>query len=85
MSDVQHPMSSSLPDGAAKAADPKSCGAPCGSPVTTAACEAQQRLTEAANQALQTVRKYPVETAVLAVGAGVLVWWLISRRHGSSA
>jgi ElaB/YqjD/DUF883 family membrane-anchored ribosome-binding protein len=75
-------------DFAAKAGEAKdaigSCYASAPAAVKSAACDAKQRLTEAGSQALQTVRRYPVETAVIALGAGVLVWWLMTRRSGST-
>ncbi len=30
---------------------------------------------------VETVKKYPVQTALVAVGAGLLTWWLLSRRE----
>lgn len=31
-------------------------------------------------QAMEVVRKHPVETALIAVAAGVATWWLITRK-----
>ena len=89
MHDAQIPTTDPVADFTSKAADAKdaigSCYDAAPAAAKSAACEAKKRLAEAGSQALQTVRKYPVETAILAIGAGALVWWLMSRRSGSSS
>ena len=42
--------------------------------------DAKERAMAVGKQLVDTVRKHPVPTAVAAVGAGLLVWWLLSRR-----
>jgi hypothetical protein len=33
-----------------------------------------------ANRVVDTVRTYPLQVAAAAVGAGLITWWLLSRR-----
>lgn len=47
-------------------------------------CEKMKLITaqvrETTLQAYDAVRKHPYETAAIAVGAGLLVWWMVSHR-----
>ncbi len=43
------------------------------------ACHAKERAIEAGKKAYEVVRKHPVEVTVVAVGVGLLAWWLLSR------
>ena len=47
------------------------------------ACHAQDKAMEVGRKAIDTVRKHPVEAAVVAIGAGLLVWWLVNRRQNA--
>ena len=50
----------------------------------TGECEKMKMITaqvrEATLQAYDAVRKHPYETAAIAIGAGLLVWWMVSHR-----
>jgi hypothetical protein len=35
---------------------------------------------DVANRVVDTVRAYPLQVAAAAVGAGLITWWLLSRR-----
>lgn len=48
-----------------------------------AACQAKGKAIEVGRKAIDTVRKHPVEAAAVAVGVGLLVWWLVSRRQNA--
>jgi len=48
--------------------------------VGEAARTAKDRAVAAGKQVVKTVRRHPMETTIIAVGTGLLVWWLISRR-----
>lgn len=50
-----------------------------------AACKAKDMAVDASRKVVDTVRKYPVESTAVAVGAGLLVWWLLSRRNASQS
>lgn len=46
-------------------------------------CQAKEAALKAGHQAVDAVRKHPVQVvavAGVAIGAGLLVWWLMSRR-----
>ena len=46
-------------------------------------CQAKEAALKAGHQVVDTVRKHPVQVASVAgvaIGAGLLVWWLMSRR-----
>jgi hypothetical protein len=48
----------------------------------TALCERGKDTAEhLARKLTRTVKDYPVQTAVAAVGAGLLTWWFLSRRR----
>lgn len=86
MNDIHH-ANDSIRDFADKAAEAKdaigSCASAAPDAMKSAFCNGKERIAEAGRSAVETVRKYPVETAVIAVGAGVLVWWLMTRRSGN--
>lgn len=44
-----------------------------------AASQVKCKATQVGQQVVSTVRKYPIEVAAVAIGAGLLVWWLASR------
>jgi len=48
---------------------------------TEAACLAKDKAIAAGRKVVDTVRRHPVEATVIAVGAGLLVWWLMTRRN----
>ena len=48
------------------------------------ASQAKETACNATRKAVDVVRKHPVEAAVVAVGAGLLAWWLITRRSAST-
>ena len=89
MNDVHHPCNDAIRDFADKANEAKdaigSCASAAPDAVKSAYCSSKDRLAEAGRSAVETVRKYPVETAVIAIGAGVLVWWLMTRRSTDAA
>lgn len=45
----------------------------------------KDKACQATRQVADTVRRHPVETAVIALGAGLLTWWLVTRRSSSSS
>lgn len=49
------------------------------------ACQAKETACNVTRKAADVVRRHPVETAVVAVGAGLLAWWLITRRNSADA
>ncbi len=82
------PVSAHLPsDSAAKMAQIKDlveelwAGAPAAA--KEAAVNAKEMATRAGRTAVDTVRKHPFEAVAVAVGTGLLVWWLMSRRKES--
>ena len=42
--------------------------------------EGQEKVLRIGKQAVDTMRKHPVETALIAVAAGLATWWLINRK-----
>lgn len=40
---------------------------------------AEGGIKEATNTVVKTVKEHPAQVAIAAVGAGLLVWWLMSR------
>ncbi len=42
--------------------------------------DAECSFTSVTNRVVATVRAHPVQAAAAAVGAGVITWWLLSRR-----
>jgi len=48
------------------------------------ASQAKETACNATRKAVDVVRKHPVEAAVVAVGAGLLAWWLITRRNAAT-
>ncbi len=48
-----------------------------------AACQAKAKAMEAGRKVIDTVRRHPVESAAIAIGTGLLVWWLVNRRSTS--
>lgn len=51
---------------------------------SAAACQAKAKVMEAGHKVVDTVRRHPLEAAAVAIGAGLLVWWLVSRRSTSA-
>jgi ElaB/YqjD/DUF883 family membrane-anchored ribosome-binding protein len=49
------------------------------------ACQAKERAIEAGKKVCAAVRKHPVEATAIAVGVGLLAWWLLSRGHSAKA
>ena len=53
-------------------------------PAQSGECEKMKMITaqvrETTLQAYDAVRKHPYESAAIAVGAGLLVWWMVSHR-----
>jgi ElaB/YqjD/DUF883 family membrane-anchored ribosome-binding protein len=47
--------------------------------------QATAKAGEAAQLAVKTVKENPVQVALIAAGAGLLAWYLISRNHDSAA
>ncbi len=80
-----NPASAADTDFAAKAAQLKCLfeelcsGAP--DAVKDAACQAKAKAIAAGRKAVDTVRRHPVETTIIAIGAGLLVWWLMTRKQ----
>ena len=49
------------------------------------ACDsAENGITSATHTVVKTVKEHPAQVALAAVGAGLLAWWLLSRRSGKS-
>jgi len=42
--------------------------------------EGKEKACQASKQALDIVRKHPLETTLIAVAAGLATWWLITRK-----
>lgn len=42
--------------------------------------DGKDKAGQVGKQAIEVVRKHPVETALIAVAAGVATWWLITRK-----
>lgn len=86
MSDLAHDHT---PDFAAKAAQLKALVEELtkDAPVLAkqVANQAKETACNATRTAVDVVRKHPVEAAVVAVGAGLLAWWLITRRSAPTA
>ncbi len=40
----------------------------------------KEKTCQAGRQVVSTVKKYPVETALVAVAAGLATWWLVTRK-----
>ncbi len=49
-----------------------------------AACQVRDKAVAASRQVAETVKKHPFETAAVAVGTGLLVWWLVSRHRNAA-
>lgn len=43
--------------------------------------DVQEKTLAAARKVIQTVRKHPLETFAVAIGTGLLVWWLVNRHE----
>lgn len=48
------------------------------------ASQAKETACNVTRKAADAVRNHPVEAAVVAVGAGLLAWWLITRRSAAT-
>lgn len=42
--------------------------------------DGKDKAGQVSKQAMEVVRKHPVETALIAVAAGLATWWLITRK-----
>lgn len=50
-----------------------------------AVCEScEHGLSDAGQRVVKTVKDHPAQVALAAVGAGLLAWWLLSRRGQST-
>ena len=46
----------------------------------SALCDScEEKVTDATNTVVKTVKQYPTQVALAAVGAGLIAWWLFSR------
>lgn len=51
---------------------------------SAAACQAKAKVVEVGHKVVDTVRRHPWESTAIAIGTGLLVWWLASRRGNSA-
>lgn len=46
----------------------------------SALCDScEEKVTDATHSVVKTVKQYPAQVALAAVGAGLIAWWLFSR------
>ena len=42
--------------------------------------DGKEKASQATRQVLDTVRRHPLEAMLVAVGSGLLAWWLLTRK-----